>query len=286
VNAAPNCRCGSSRRRRRAVRIGGPLPLPPPPQPHDTRDADKQCRYRSASSTNQIYGADEGPVLADSEPGQAARSRRRRSGRRTTRSNQVALEPAPRRRRRANTVESTKPHFNVGAARGRAGPRARHSSRYTRNCNVFNAGAFDAGATRQRPDNKIALEHGRAGALGRDLQHCILARRPRRASRFDDHRRRRTTHDTSSTTAYRDDPSQAFALPTIRPAPPAPPHGIFSEIYDPHTQPNSTAAVSGARNASKADTDLDALLGSAHLDRDIASSSLLRLLVYRLLEDN
>jgi len=131
------------------------------------------------------------------------------------------------------------------------------------NCNVFNDGAFDAVREKgQREENQIHLEHGEPIRFGRELERGVVRRRDGSlaladvADAGDD---AVIVHD-----AHAEDPSLAFALAQLAPAPTGPtPIGVFRDVEHPVYAEALTADLDRMRKEA-GDEDLDNLLASGY----------------------
>jgi 2-oxoglutarate ferredoxin oxidoreductase subunit beta len=205
---------------------------------------------------NQIYGLTKGQYSPTSEQGKVTKSTP--FGSQDHPFNPVALALGAEATFVARTVDVDKPHF-ASVLRAAAEHEGAALVEIYQNCNVFNDGAFDAVRDRgRRAENQIRLEHGepirfgkegRNGVVRRADGHLELAEAP------DEHEL--VVHD-----AHAENPSVAFALAQLAPAPTGPtPVGVFRDVSRPVYAESMVADLVKARE-SAADDDIDALLRS------------------------
>jgi 2-oxoglutarate ferredoxin oxidoreductase subunit beta len=209
---------------------------------------------------NQIYGLTKGQYSPTSELGKVTKSTP--FGSQDQPFNPIALALGAEATFVARTIDVDKQHF-ASVLRAAAKHRGTALVEIYQNCNVFNDGAFDAVREKgQREQNQIHLEHGEPIRFGRELEHGVV-RKPDGSLAFasvaETGDAEIVVHD-----ARADDPSLAFALAQLAPAPTGPtPIGIFRDVDRPVYAETLAGELEQARDQI-GDDDLDELLAAGY----------------------
>jgi 2-oxoglutarate ferredoxin oxidoreductase subunit beta len=209
---------------------------------------------------NQIYGLTKGQYSPTSEQGKVTKSTP--FGSQDQPFNPVALALGAEATFVARTVDTDKQHF-ASVLRAAAGHHGAAFVEIYQNCNVFNDGAFDAVREKgQREVNQIHLEHDEPIRFGRELERGVIRTADGSleladvAEVGDD---AVVVHD-----AHAENPSLAFALAQLAPAPTGPtPLGVFRDVERPVYAETLTGELEAAREG-LGDEQLDSLLASGY----------------------
>jgi 2-oxoglutarate ferredoxin oxidoreductase subunit beta len=207
---------------------------------------------------NQIYGLTKGQYSPTSEQGKVTKSTP--FGSQDHPFNPVALALGAEATFVARTVDVDKAHF-TSTIRAAAEHEGAALVEIYQNCNVFNDGAFDAVRDRGRRDeNQIRLEHGKPVRFGKEGERGVV-RGPDGSLAIADSpdEEALVVHD-----AHAENPSLAFALAQLAPAPTGPtPIGVFRDIKRPVYADALMRELERARE-DVSDDDLDRLLQSGY----------------------
>jgi 2-oxoglutarate ferredoxin oxidoreductase subunit beta len=209
---------------------------------------------------NQIYGLTKGQYSPTSERGKVTKSTP--FGSEDQPFNPVALALGAEATFVARTVDTDKAHFS-SVLRAAAKHRGAALVEIYQNCNVFNDGAFDAVREKgQRELNQIRLEHGQPIRFGAEGERGVVRRADASLALADVAavgEDALLVHD-----AHTDNPSLAFELAQLAPAPVGPtPIGVFRDVDRPVYADTLVSEREEARERIGAD-DLDRLLKSGY----------------------
>jgi 2-oxoglutarate ferredoxin oxidoreductase subunit beta len=209
---------------------------------------------------NQIYGLTKGQYSPTSERGKVTKSTP--FGSEDQPFNPVALALGAEATFVARTVDTDKAHFS-SVLRAAAKHRGAALVEIYQNCNVFNDGAFDAVREKgQRELNQIRLEHGRPIRFGAEDERGVVRRADASLALADVAavgEDALLVHD-----AHTDNPSLAFELAQLAPAPVGPtPIGVFRDVDRPVYADTLVSEREEARERIGAG-DLDRLLKSGY----------------------
>jgi 2-oxoglutarate ferredoxin oxidoreductase subunit beta len=209
---------------------------------------------------NQIYGLTKGQYSPTSERGKVTKSTP--FGSEDQPFNPVALALGAEATFVARTVDTDKAHF-TSVLRAAAEHRGAALVEIYQNCNVFNDGAFDAVREKgQREINQIRLEHGEPIRFGAEGERGVVRREDASLALADVAavgEDALLVHD-----AHADNPSLAFALAQLAPAPVGPtPIGVFRDVDRPVYAETLIHEREEARQRAGTD-DLDRLLTSGY----------------------
>jgi 2-oxoglutarate ferredoxin oxidoreductase subunit beta len=209
---------------------------------------------------NQIYGLTKGQYSPTSEQGKVTKSTP--FGSQDQPFNPVALALGAEATFVARTVDTDKQHF-ASVLRAAAGHHGAAFVEIYQNCNVFNDGAFDAVREKGRREvNQIHLEHDEPIRFGRELERGVIRTADGSLELADIAEAGEdavVVHD-----AHADNPSLAFALAQLAPAPTGPtPLGVFRDVERPVYAERLTGALEAAREG-LGDEQLDSLLASGY----------------------
>jgi 2-oxoglutarate/2-oxoacid ferredoxin oxidoreductase subunit beta len=179
---------------------------------------------------NQIYGLTKGQYSPTSARGKVTKSTP--FGSEDQPFNPVALALGAEATFVARTVDTDKAHFS-SVLRAAAEHRGTALIEIYQNCNVFNDGAFDAVRDKaQREVNQIRLQHGEPIRFGREGERGVVRRDDSSLALADVAavgEDALLVHD-----AHADNPSLAFELAQLAPAPVGPtPIGVFRDVERP-----------------------------------------------------
>jgi 2-oxoglutarate ferredoxin oxidoreductase subunit beta len=209
---------------------------------------------------NQIYGLTKGQYSPTSERGKVTKSTP--FGSEDQPFNPVALALGAEATFVARTVDTDKAHFS-SVLRAAAEHRGAALIEIYQNCNVFNDGAFDAVRDKaQREVNQIRLRHGEPIRFGPEGERGVVRRDDSSLALADVAavgEDALLVHD-----AHADNPSLAFELAQLAPAPVGPtPIGVFRDVERPVYAETLMRDREEARGRIGAD-DLDRLLKSGY----------------------
>jgi 2-oxoglutarate ferredoxin oxidoreductase subunit beta len=209
---------------------------------------------------NQIYGLTKGQYSPTSERGKVTKSTP--FGSEDQPFNPVALALGAEATFVARTVDTDKAHFS-SVLRAAAEHRGAALIEIYQNCNVFNDGAFDAVRDKgQREVNQIRLQHGEPIRFGADGERGVVRRDDSSLALADVAavgEDALLVHD-----AHADNPSLAFELAQLAPAPVGPtPIGVFRDVERPVYAETLMREREEARGRIGTD-DLDRLLKSGY----------------------
>jgi 2-oxoglutarate/2-oxoacid ferredoxin oxidoreductase subunit beta len=209
---------------------------------------------------NQIYGLTKGQYSPTSERGKVTKSTP--FGSEDQPFNPVALALGAEATFVARTVDTDKAHFS-SVLRAAAEHRGAALIEIYQNCNVFNDGAFDAVRDKaQREVNQIRLRHGEPIRFGPEGERGVVRRDDSSLALADVAavgEDALLVHD-----AHADNPSLAFELAQLAPAPVGPtPIGVFRDVERPVYAETLMREREEARGRIGAD-DLDRLLKSGY----------------------
>ena len=209
---------------------------------------------------NQIYGLTKGQYSPTSERGKVTKSTP--FGSEDQPFNPVALALGAEAAFVARTVDTDKAHFS-SVLRAAAEHRGTALIEIYQNCNVFNDGAFDAVRDKgQREVNQIRLQHGQPIRFGPEGERGVVRRDDSSLGLADVAavgEDALLVHD-----AHADNPSLAFELAQLAPAPVGPtPIGVFRDVKRPVYAETLMREREEARGRIGAD-DLDRLLKSGY----------------------
>jgi 2-oxoglutarate ferredoxin oxidoreductase subunit beta len=209
---------------------------------------------------NQIYGLTKGQYSPTSERGKVTKSTP--FGSEDQPFNPVALALGAEATFVGRTVDTDKAHFS-SVLRAAAEHRGTALVEIYQNCNVFNDGAFDAVREKgQREVNQIRLEHGQPIRFGAEGERGVVRREDASLALADVAavgEDALLVHD-----AHADNPSLAFALAQLAPAPLGPtPIGVFRDVDRPVYAETLVHEREEARERVGPD-DLDRLLKSGY----------------------
>jgi 2-oxoglutarate ferredoxin oxidoreductase subunit beta len=209
---------------------------------------------------NQIYGLTKGQYSPTSERGKVTKSTP--FGSQDQPFNPVALALGAEATFVARTIDTDKAHF-ASVLRAAAEHRGAALVEIYQNCNVFNDGAFDAVREKgQREANQIRLEHGQPIRFGVEGEQGVIRRAdatPAIVDVADAGEEALLVHD-----ARAENPSLAFALAQLSPAPVGPtPIGVFRSVERPVYAEALVDQCEEARTQVGTE-DLDRLLRAGH----------------------
>ena len=209
---------------------------------------------------NQIYGLTKGQYSPTSEQGKVTKSTP--FGSQDHPFNPIALALGAEATFVARTVDTDKRHF-AAVLRAAAEHRGAAFVEIYQNCNVFNDGAFDAVREKgQRELNQIPLEQGQPIRFGLELERGVVRTADGSLAVADVAEvgeDQVLVHD-----AHADNPSLAFALAQLAPAPTGPtPVGVFRAVERPVYAEALTTRLAEAREA-VGEADLRRLLESGY----------------------
>ena len=207
---------------------------------------------------NQIYGLTKGQYSPTSEQGKVTKSTP--FGSQDHPFNPVALALGAEATFVARTVDVDKSHF-ASVLRAAAEHEGAALVEIYQNCNVFNDGAFDAVRDRRlREQNQIRLEHGQPIRFGKDGEMGVVRRSDGGLEIVESpDEGALVVHD-----AHSENPSLAFALAQLAPAPTGPtPIGVFRDVKRPVYAESLVSDLEKARE-NVGDDDLDQLLQSGY----------------------
>src|SRR5213080_3602841 len=205
---------------------------------------------------NQIYGLTKGQYSPTSEEGKVTKSTP--FGSQDHPFNPIALALGAEATFVARTVDTDRGH-EADVLRAAAAHKGAALIEIYQNCNVFNDGAFDAVRERsRREENQIRLEHGQPIRFGKEARNGVVRR-------ADGHLELAEAPDEDELVvhdAHAENPSLAFALAQLAPAPTGPtPIGVFRAVDRPVYAETLMAERTAAREK-VSDEDLERLLRS------------------------